>query len=217
MGFIPTITCRKCRRQYSGLLKKCPYCGARRQAVSSRPAANSDSVQKGTAAAGRAASNNVWQLAFGLILLAVVMLSVIVLITTSLSGREESTGPNSSPNLISPPPISAALPDASASPSTAPTPSPSPSAQPTSLAVFYNTNPIDNGFTHIVDGEPLQLTATVYPIDLAVTVEWRSTDETVFTVDDTGKVTGVAPGNAKLIVSCGELQKEYPVIIKQSW
>ena len=65
MGFIPTITCRKCRRQYSGLLKKCPYCGARRQAVSSRPAATTDSVQKGTAASARAASNNVWQLAFG--------------------------------------------------------------------------------------------------------------------------------------------------------
>ena len=214
MGFIPTITCRKCRRQYSGLLKKCPYCGARRQAVSSRPAATTDSVQKGTAASARAASNNVWQLAFGLILLAVVMLSVIVLITTSLNSREAQKDPNTPDNLVSPPPISAALPDISPSPS--PSPSPTPAVQPTSLSVFYNTSPIDSGFTHIV-GQTLQLSATVYPIDLAADVQWRSTDETVFTVDQTGLVTGVGSGKATLIVSCGELQKEIPVIIKESW
>lgn len=213
MGFIPTITCRKCRRQYSGLLKKCPHCGARRQTESSRPAATTDSVQKGTAASARAASNNVWQLAFGLILLAVVMLSVIVLITTSLNDREASSKPNNPDDLV-PPVVSAALPDTTPSPS--PTPTPTPAVQPTSLSVYYNTSQVDTGFTHIV-GQSLQLTATVYPIDLAVDVSWRSTDETVFTVDQTGLVTGVAPGNATLIVSCGELQKEIPVIIKQSW
>lgn len=211
MGLIPTITCRKCRRQYSGLLKKCPHCGARRQTVSTRTAATSDSVQKGSAASARAAENNIWQLAFGIILLAAVMLSVIVLITTSLNDRE-ANGKDKPSDPPSAPPSSAV------SPSTSPTPSPSPSAQPTSITVYYQTSPLETtGFTHIVSPPDLQLSATVYPIELSVTVDWRSTDETVFTVDQTGLVSGIAPGSATLIVSCGDLQVEYPVIIRQSW
>jgi hypothetical protein len=56
-----------------------------------------------------------------------------------------------------------------------------------------------------------------------VTIQWRSTDETVFKVeptDSTGaaaKVIGLGSGNATLIVSAANLQKEIPVIIKESW
>ena len=213
MGFIPQVTCRKCRRKYSALLKKCPHCGARREVESARAAAPSDSVQKGTPAAARTADNNVWQLAFGLFLLAAVMLAVIVLITTGLNDRE-AAGPGASNSLIATSPQ--VLPDTSPSPS--PTPSPSPVVQPTSISVFYNTTPLDptTGFAHII-GQPLQLTATAYPLDASLTISWRSTDESVFTVDQTGLVTGVAVGSATLIVSCGELQAEFPVWIKESW
>lgn len=222
MGFVPNIVCRNCRRPYSGLLKKCPHCGARRQTESNRAAAGTDSVQKGTAASARAATNNVWQLAFGLILLAVVMLSVIVLITTSLSGREEIKDPSSG-SIATPPPV--VSPAVSESPAVAsPEPVNTPAAQqPTSLGVFYNTTPLDSGFTHIIDGEPLSITATVYPIDQQFKVEWRSTDEQVFTVtstDDSGmtaSVKGVGEGRATLIVSCNGIDKELPVIIKQHW
>jgi len=218
MGFIPTITCRKCRRPYSGIYKKCPHCGARRQAESSRTAATTDSVQKGTAASARAATNNVWQMAFALILLTVVMLSVIVLITTSLNDRAEADDPNNPNNIVATPPeISPAVTDPVVT-----TPVPTTAVQPTSLGVFYNTSPMDAGFTHIIDGAPLTLTATVYPIDQQFKIDWRSTDTQVFTVETTDNgatavITGKGVGSAKLIVSCGEIQKEIPVIIKQSW
>ena len=219
MGFVPNIVCKKCRRPYSGFLKKCPHCGARRQTESSRTAASTDSVQKGTAAAARAATNNVWQLAFGLILLAVVMLSVIVLITTSLNSREDSSEAGSTDLLASPPPVVTPAVD----PVATPEPVNTPAVQPTSLGVFYNTTPLDSGFTHIIDGAALTITATVYPIDQNFKVQWRSTDDSIFTVvaaDDSGMtatVTGKGVGRATLIVSCNGIEKQLPVIIKQNW
>ena len=215
MGLFPTVVCRKCKRKYSASLKQCPHCGAVREVQSSRAAAPSDSVQKGTAAAARKADSNMWQLAFGLILLAAVMLSVIVLITTGLNDRESAAGPGNSASLISAPIES---PAAVTPTPAAPTPSPTPAVQPTSISVFYNTTPIDpsTGFTHII-GTPLQLTATAYPLDANLTITWASSDESVFTVDQTGLVTGVSEGSATLIVSCGDLSAEFPVWIRESW
>ena len=210
MGFIPTITCRKCRRQYSGLLKKCPHCGTRRQSVSTRPAATTDSVQKGTAASARALENNQWQLIFGLILLAAVMLSVIVLITAGINGREEAAAPTDDISLLSPPPSTAVT------ETPTPTPTPTPVVAPTSVSIYFLTDPVESGFTTIV-GESVQLNASVYPLDIASVVEWRSTDESVFTVDQTGKVTGKGAGTATLIASCGGIQDECQVIVRQSW
>jgi len=219
MGLIPKITCRKCRRSYSGIYKKCPHCGARRQAETSRSAATTDSVQKGTSASAKAATNSMWQMAFALILLAVVMLSVIVLITTSLNDRAEADDPSNPNNIVATPPeVSPAITDPVVTTPVINTPS----VQPSSLGVFYNTTPLDQGFTHIIDGPPITITATVYPIDQQFEVKWRSTDTQVFTVepDETGAtavVTGKGVGRANLIVSCGEIQKELPVVIKQNW
>jgi len=226
MSIIPTITCRKCGQKYSGLLRQCPHCGARRQAASQRAASGSDSVRRGTPAAARASSNAVWQLAFGLVLLAVVILSVIVLIVTSLNDREAKADPNSRDNLVAPPSISLPVSgspgvnDPNAVSEVTPSPTPTPTVGPTSLSVYYATSPLaSTGFTHIV-GQDLTLTATVYPIDITASVQWRSTDTSVFTVassGNSGTVRGVAPGSATLIVSCGDLQLEYPVIIKEHW
>ncbi|MGE4353727.1 MAG: Ig-like domain-containing protein [Oscillospiraceae bacterium] len=179
--------------------------------MSSRTAATTDSTQKGSAASARAVENNKWQLLFGLILLAAVMLSVIVLITASLSGREadDSSGDNNI-DMVSPPPSTAPT------PTPTPTPTPSPSETPTSVAIYFLTDPVENGFTTIV-GESVQLNASVYPLNISSTVEWRSTDESVFTVDQTGKVTGVGAGTATLIASCGGIQDECQVIVKESW
>ena len=50
--------------------------------------------------------------------------------------------------------------------------------------------------------EEKQLSVTVTPDDAAnKTVRWSSSDETVATVDDTGKVTGVAMGAATITAS----------------
>lgn len=206
MGLFPKITCQKCRREFSGHMNKCPHCGTRRQAVSSRAATTTDRAR--TARSSKAAVTNAqWQFAFGLILVTVVMLSVVVLITTNLNSSSESAEAEN--NLPSEPttiePVVTATP--------APTPTPTPVVTPTSIEIYYLTTPIDTGFTSSV-GDELQLSASVYPLDITSTVSWRSTDTSVFTVDQTGKVVGVASGVASLIAECGGIQAECQVIIK---
>lgn len=55
-------------------------------------------------------------------------------------------------------------------------------------------------------GASVDLTATVEPEDAEeVELTWTSSDEAIATVDDKGTVTGIAPGEATITVSCGEL------------
>mgnify|MGYP000484894623 CR=1 FL=1 len=55
-------------------------------------------------------------------------------------------------------------------------------------------------------GKSVTLTATVTPEEIAAdtTVTWSSSDETVATVDESGKVTAVATGNATITATVGE-------------
>ena len=55
-------------------------------------------------------------------------------------------------------------------------------------------------------GKSVTLTATVTPEEIAAdtTVTWSSSDETVATVDESGKVTAVATGNATITATAGE-------------
>ncbi|MBE6966813.1 MAG: hypothetical protein E7444_00025 [Ruminococcaceae bacterium] len=69
------------------------------------------------------------------------------------------------------------------------------------------------GFTLRLTDPALQLTATVYPVSENAVVRWRSADETVITVSDQGLVTAVGPGSTYLIVECGAVAKELPVIV----
>ena len=66
----------------------------------------------------------------------------------------------------------------------------------------------------IDSGQSIQLTATPYPADAAVTFTWKSADESVFTVDQTGLVTGVGAGNARLTVSAGGVEQECIIRIR---
>lgn len=61
-------------------------------------------------------------------------------------------------------------------------------------------------------GETKQLEVTVVPADTTEEVIFRSTDEEVVTVDETGKITYVAPGEASIIITCGAIEKECPVV-----
>ncbi|MBQ6311572.1 MAG: Ig domain-containing protein [Bacteroidales bacterium] len=54
------------------------------------------------------------------------------------------------------------------------------------------------------EGTSETLTATVSPDDAAdKTVIWTSSNASVSTVDNTGKVTAIAPGSVKITASCG--------------
>ncbi|MBQ9356445.1 MAG: M6 family metalloprotease domain-containing protein [Prevotella sp.] len=50
-------------------------------------------------------------------------------------------------------------------------------------------------------GTSFQLTAIPYPAGAATNIKWESMDEQVVTVSQTGLITGVAPGTAKVVVS----------------
>ncbi len=64
---------------------------------------------------------------------------------------------------------------------------------------------IDQEDQTILQGDSVQLTATVTPPDATVkTVTWASDDDTIAFVDNTGLVTGVAPGTTTITVTTND-------------
>ena len=200
MGFIPKITCRKCGRQYSGLKNNCPYCGTKRVRATARTPVTTAAAKPGTAAANRASVNTRWQAIFGIILLIAVVAAVIVLITVSLDDAEPEVTPTLTPTT----PVS--------TPTPPPTPTPSPTPTVTSITISYFTEP-KTEFSMSVGGQ-VPLTATVYPLEVEATATWRSTDESICTVDENGVVTGVSPGWGSVIAECGGVAAECKVLVQ---
>ena len=190
MSFIPRITCRRCGRQYSGIHSRCPYCGTRRVQASARTPAPAPGGEGGADTAA-ASANTRWQLIFGVILLAAVILAVIVLVSSNLNGAVRNTPTPTLPPVTAPP---------SATPSPTPTPTPTPAVTGVQITCFGEQT---SDFTTTA-GLQTSLKAIVYPLDLdpAPTVTWTSSDENVATVDDTGKVTAVAAGTATVTPTC---------------
>ena len=64
---------------------------------------------------------------------------------------------------------------------------------------------VDTDMAQLCKGETLQLTATVYPEDVAgkVDVEWFSSDESVATVSPDGLVTAIGSGRAFVTAGAG--------------
>jgi uncharacterized protein YjdB len=62
-------------------------------------------------------------------------------------------------------------------------------------------------------GESNLLTATVLPEDTTDQVVWTSSDEAIATVDQTGKVTGVAAGTATITATAGAVNAEYVITV----
>ncbi len=202
MSFIPKITCRKCKRQYSGLSKKCPHCSAVRQTTSTKAATTSDRA-KDSAATNE---NAKWQFAFGITVVSAVMLSVVVLITSNL----DEVGGNSDSEIADP--IGSAPPIA-ATPTPLPTPTPTPVTPPDSIDIYFLTEPSE-GFTLAVGDSPLKLDVQIFPLTVTAPVEWISSDTAIFTVDSTGSVTAVGPGSGTLTVSCAGVTDSIPVYVK---
>lgn len=63
-------------------------------------------------------------------------------------------------------------------------------------------------------GSEVPLKANVYPLDVTVPATWSSSDESILTVSDDGVVTGVSPGWAKVIASCGSVSQECSVWVR---
>ena len=57
-----------------------------------------------------------------------------------------------------------------------------------------------------------QLTVTPVPADTTDVVDIRSSNEAVVTVDDNGLITAIGPGEAAIIITCGDVVKECPVL-----
>ena len=86
MGFIPQTTCRRCQRQFSVLRARCPHCGTKRTEEGGRTQPTTGEVQRSAQN-----PNAKWQMIFGAILLAAVIIAVIALVSISLMPEPEPT------------------------------------------------------------------------------------------------------------------------------
>lgn len=211
MGFIPELTCRHCGKKFSAIHGRCPHCGAPKNrdpgvlppktpvSGTAAPEKSGKSGKKGFSIPAPAElfhSNTRWQFLFGCILVLLVIVAVIVLISASL--EKNTPAPIETPALPSvevttPPP-----------PSPSPTPTPEPTVPVTSIGLSFLGAPITE-FTQRVGSPDIQLKAEIYPVEAMATakVEWRSVDESVATVSDTGLVTAVGPGWGEIVAECG--------------
>ena len=200
MSIIPKITCRNCKKQYSGLMNTCPHCGVKRARAPGRAPTTTDGVVSGTAANAQAAENVKWQFIFGAIILAAVILAVIVLITVSLGDAPATPTPTPTVSITPTPP-----------PTLPPTPSPSPTPTVTSVTVtFLGTPTIEFSFR---TGETIQLGYVIFPTGVEAAVVWSSSNEAVCTVSETGLVTAIGSGSATVYASCGAATTECRVLV----
>ena len=217
MGFIPEITCRRCGNKYSAIHSRCPSCGApRKQTAQRAPAPEGEETPAAAPAprksgAGKTAplfnSNTKWQFIFGCILIVLVIVAVIILISAS-------PGPASKPVETPEPTVEVTPPP---TPTPTPTPPPPPTIPVTSVSITFLGSPLKE-FTLRTSNDPLQLKADVYPVEAVATakLEWRSSDESIVTVDETGLVTAVGPGWAEIVAECGGVAASCKVWVPDS-
>lgn len=210
MSVIPEVKCRRCGESFSVLRSRCPNCGTRRVSQSTRTPAPTPSTVKGTAAYERAETNTRWQLIFGLILVVAVILAVIVMVSTSLSGLDNQSGRTSNNNVTSTPTIVAESPAPTVEPPPTPTPTPTPTVEAINIQCFGTD--VAGEFTMRLSVDPvITLQATVLPMEVFTNpnITWKSSDESLFIVtpsEDTRSCkvemlqTSATPGT--LTVSC---------------
>ena len=186
MGMIPEVKCRRCGETFSSMRSRCPAFGTRRVTQSSRTPGNTPGTVKGTVSYERAETNTKWQMIFGLILVVAVILAVIVMVSTTLTGVDSQTPGRAT---IAPPTDNAAP-----TPDSAPTPTPTPTPTIENVEIMYYSlsklgddqkTPGANSPTMHVGDEPLHLTASVYPATIAVDASqyhWSSSDPDVIVV-----------------------------------
>ena len=130
MKIIPEVKCRRCGESFSALRTTCPNCGTRRVAQSTRTPASTPSTAAGTNV------NTRWQMIFGLILVAAVILAVIVMVSTGLN--DDSYGTSTKP--AKPGKTDTQVEETAnvePTPEAAPTPTPSPTPSIQTLEIRY--------------------------------------------------------------------------------
>lgn len=177
MKIIPEVKCRRCGETFSALRTTCPSCGTRRVAQSTRTPAATPSASAGTAAYERSNVNTRWQMIFGLILVAAVILAVIVMVTTGLNddsyGTVKPTKPAKNDTQVE------ETADVAPTPEAVPTPTPSPTPSIQTLEIVYTWEDKKVEDVTIRVGDSLPLYARILPSDITGQVEWR--------IDDAGK------------------------------
>ena len=211
MPMIPEVKCRRCGEVFSSMRSRCPNCGTRRVTQSGRTPSPTPGTVKGTASYERAETNTKWQIIFGLILVAAVVLAVIVMVTTSLEGadvKQQSTA-------ITPPVVTEYVPVIEE----APTPEPTPTPNVEGLRVMFYTTEIQTDFTIWVD-DPIDLTVQVMPLTLqGLKVDWKSSNPDILKVEKTDEYAvhvecidnGSLPASCKLTLTCAAFEKELTV------
>ena len=193
---------------------RCPNCGTRRVAQSSRTPSPTPGTVKGTAAYERAETNTKWQIIFGLILVAAVVLAVIVMVTTSLEGADVKQQTTS----ITPPVVTEYVPVIEE----APTPPPTPTPNVEGLRVMFYTTEIQTDFTIWVD-DPIDLTVQVMPLTLqGLKVDWKSGNEDILKVEKTDEYAvhveavddGSLPKSTTLTLTCAGFEKQLTVYVR---
>ena len=218
MSVIPKIECRRCGRSYSGLRSRCPYCGTTRIKSGDRVPPVTASENEGTPAAARAAMNTRWQMIFGLLLLAAVVLAVIILVTVSLTdAREQSSSSQNLPVQETTEPVETAEPTEEPEETAEPAETPEVTEEPEATATPAVTGSIKLTYygserTEFAEGigETVPLEAVTYPADMEVT--WSSSNESVAIVKN-GDITGIGPGTAVITATSGNVKAECTVYV----
>ena len=206
MKIVPEVKCRRCGESFSSLRSRCPNCGTRRVSQSTRNPSPTPGTVSGTEAYARANANTKWQLMFGLILVAAVILAVVVMVSTGLKDIDTATQKTQ-----------ASMPVPSAATElveTAPTPPPTPTPTVETVAMIWGVTHYEDGeFTmHLStsEDEEFDMTAQAYPLTIEnPTFEWSVDNDGILeiTPNATGsechiKQIGTIPGGVKLTVTC---------------
>ncbi len=188
MSLIPEVKCRRCGERFSSLRSRCPNCGTRRVAQSSRTPSATPGTVSGTASYERAGTNTRWQMIFGLILVVAVILAVIVMVSTSLNGTDVSVKSNKPASAVEP----TLAPEA---PVVEPVPTPTPTPPPTVEVIQIRYGDDEKDDITMPPGQILTFNAYVSPLTITDKVKWSidDPDEEYFVItvdpDDGNKIT----------------------------
>lgn len=75
------------------------------------------------------------------------------------------------------------------------------------------TDIIVTGATTVEVNKNIQLEATVVPAEVEYKIYWSSENTNIFTIDQTGYITGVSEGTANVILKCGQFEKKISITV----
>lgn len=212
MKLLPNTVCGRCHREYPSVRGRCPYCGTKKPKEVRRTMPESDSAVRGTESARKAAEDMNWQMLIGGLLLVCVIAAVITIVSVNVNKRVgDGTSARAEDNIPDIAPETTPVP----APTPTPTPSPTPTPAITSISITCSGRDMSDGFMEPA-GSVVQLEAQAYPLMESTTITWSSTDESVATVDDTGRVevVGESDGYCEIIASVGAVEAKCPVWVR---